>query len=241
MARIIELPNVPLELSILGLIVSIDFNTQFVMLTLATLLAVTGIDWSHQSHPGYGQLRVQHLLIPGIAALGAGAILQQLPDGISFVTGVIVTGVLLVGTAYAEFIVMDSSDPHHARASFLLESFAILLFIGSVFAIRAANLRAIFSIPAVFLFSSAIAWRSLLLRRRPTRYSLVIGLIVAQVGMGLHYWPISALAQGILLGMLLYAAIGLSDALLERHLNTRRALEYLGLIVVGVAAAILLG
>jgi hypothetical protein len=241
LARIIELPTVPLEFSILGLIVSIDFNTQFVMLTLATLLAVTGIDWSHQSHPGYSRLRVQHLLIPGIAALGAGAILQQLPIGVGFVTGVIVSGVLLVGIAYAEFMVMDSAEPHHARASFLLESLGIMLFIGSVFAIRAANLRAIFSVPAVFMSSSAIAWRSLLLRRRPTGYALIVGLIVAQIGLGLHYWPISALAQGILLGILLYTAIGLSDALLAGRLNTGRALEYLGLVVVGVAAAILLG
>jgi hypothetical protein len=241
LARIIELPTVPLEVSILGLVISIEFNTQFVMLTLATMLAVTGVDWSHQSHPDYGQLRIQHLLIPGMAALGAGAILEQLPNGIGFVTGVIVTGSLMTGTAYAEFVVVGGSDPHHARASFFLETFGILLFIGSVFAIRAVNLRAIFSIPAVFIASSAITWRSLLLRQRPTRYSLILGLILAQIGWGLHYWPISALAQGILLGMLLYAAIGLSDDLLGRRLNLARGLEYSGLVLVGVVAAVLLG
>jgi hypothetical protein len=241
LSRIIELPAVPLEFSLLGLVISIEFNTQSVMLTLATALAITGVDWTNQAHPEYGHFQVRHLLIPGLATLGAGAILERLPNGPGFVAGVAVTGLLYVATAYAEFIVMTDSDPRHGAASFLLESLGILLFIGSVFAIRAVNLRAVFSVPVIFLASSITAWRSLLLRRHSSLYSVIVGLILAQIAWGLHYWPISALAQGILLGMMLYAGIGLSGAHLARRLDLVRLLEYSGLIVVGIIAAVLLG
>lgn len=241
LTRVIELPELPLELAILGLLISVKLNAQSLMLSLATAVAVAGVNWNNLAHPSYGVQRAQHWLIPGLATLGAGAILLQLPLGPTFVGGALITGVLYAAVSQAEFIVVTRDDPRHRRAAFLLDSLGVILFIGGVFAIRAANLRAIFAVPAMFLASSVIAWRTLKLKGRGGPFPWALGLVLSQLAWGLHYWPIAPLSQGILLGMLLYSGIGLANAHLDRRLNLARLLEYAGFVLIGIVAAAVLG
>src|SRR3989304_3498170 len=51
LSRIVQLPAVEAEFGLLGLLVRLRLDTQFVMLTLAAGLAFTGVDWLLPSHP----------------------------------------------------------------------------------------------------------------------------------------------------------------------------------------------
>src|SRR3990172_118908 len=76
LSRIVQLPAVEAEFGLLGLLVRLRLDTQFVMLTLAAGLAFTGVDWLLQSHPLAAQARpgLGHRGVPGLGAPGPGAL-----------------------------------------------------------------------------------------------------------------------------------------------------------------------
>jgi hypothetical protein len=65
-----------------------------------------------------------------------------------------------------------------------------------------------------------VAYRSLFLRlngRRCLTWSLGIALVIAQIGMGLHYWPVSPLAYGLILIGPAYALTSLAGSIEENR------------------------
>jgi len=221
--RIVQLPAVEAEFGLLGLLVRLRLDTQFVMLTLAAGLAFTGVDWLLQSHPLAAQARpgLDHRLIPGLGALGLGAILARLPAGLPLAVGLGVAGLLLYGIFAAEFVVFDPEDPRASWVGLGLRTLSFLLLVGVAFAIRAARVRAAFAIPLVSLATAAVVWRILVLHsgtadRRAAAYAAATAWVVGQLAWALHYWPGPPLRMALLLGAVAYAGTGLSRSQLTR-------------------------
>jgi hypothetical protein len=238
--RLIELPTIRIEMDLLGLLLRLDLSTPFVFLTLTATLVVAGTDWLIRGHPHVAgtSLTLEHWVIPGLAALGLGVILSRIPGGAALLIGLPLADLLLVLVLAAEFIVVDRADPRFDWASLLIRVLGYLLLTGVLFAITATDLRAIFAVPFVFLASSAMAWR-LLVMEEPVATarldSVLIGLVLAQVAWGLHYWPIAPLRESLLLALVAYLAEGLARMLRQGELSRRRVLEY------GLVAAFCLG
>jgi hypothetical protein len=160
-------------------------------------------------------------VIPGLAALGLGAILARLPAGIPLAVGLGVAGLLLYGVLAAEFVVFQPDDPRAGWASLGLRTLSFLLLVGVVFAIRAARVRAAFAIPLVILAAAAVVWRILVIEsgagdRRAAAYAAATAWVVGQLGWALHYWPGPPLKFALVLGAVAYAGIGLGRGHLLR-------------------------
>jgi hypothetical protein len=231
LTRVTVLPTLPLQATLLGLVVRVEINTRLIMLLLAAGLAVAGADWLLRSHPAATSLRfpVEHWIIPGLAAFSVGSIVTRLPLGHALWLGLVLGAALLVAVLIAEFHVVDPQDPRHDAAAIGLRVLSYLFLVGAIFALTSGEMRAIFKVPLLFLATLAMSWRLLRLRKPRDEawvLALVIGLSVAQLGWVLHYWPLPAVREALLLVLVVYLAEGLLLAAQQDRLPPKRVLEF---------------
>ena len=239
LTRLVVLPTIFTEFSILGLLVRFEIDTQFIMLTLAAGLTSAGAAWLMQSHP---QARAQrstfeHWVMPGLATLGLGAILARVPLGVGLGIGLALAAGLLIAVLVAEYVVFDPADPRYEVAALGLRILAYLLLSGALFAVFAVGMRAVYGVPIVMLCSSAVVWRLLRLGIpgvRVWRYALLIGLVTAELAWGLHYWPITAIKQALILGLATYLGEGFIVAHHKEGITRSKALEFAILTVLSL-------
>lgn len=244
--RIVDLPELSMETTVFGLLLRINFNTPLVMLTLSAALTAAGADWIVRGHPlaDDSARTAEHWIIPGLASLGIGAILSQLPTGPTLWIGLPFAAFLLMIVLIAEFIVFNPQDPRYEFARVGLRTLTYLLLVGALFAIHAVNPRAFYLVPLVFLASVAVSWRLQRLEaiapRRSLVYALMTGALGAQAAWAFHYWPISPLKASLILALWVYLSHGWARSL-EKDQSGVGTLIELGLVAgVGLAAILFL-
>jgi hypothetical protein len=243
--RIVVLPPAEVDFTLLGLLIRVEINAQLVMLSLAAVLAAAGSDWLVRSHPVIARrdsASLEHMIIPGLAALGIGAIVVRIPYGPVLWIGLLLAAAILLAVASLEFIVLDADDRRYAPASILLTGLAYLLLAGAIFAIRSSGTRAIFALPLIFLATAGVIWRLLRLERMQTGawpYALILGWISAQLAWGLHYMLLAPLQEGLGLALTTYLTTSVTSARLEGGLTRRRATELVAVGMVGMVLILL--
>jgi hypothetical protein len=243
--RIVELPALSTDFSILGLLLRFEINTRNVILTLAAALTAAGADWLIGAHPWRepGRSTREHWVMPSLAALGVGAILARLPTGPAWWVGLGFSAALIIAILATEFVVSEADDPRYDAAALGLAALAYLFLVGALFAIRATGLRATFAVPMVFLASGAVSWRLLKLELPKTHvalYAALVGFLLAQISWGLHYWPMSPVRFALIIALAGYLATGTSRAHLRRELGRATRVEFSLVGVVALAAILAL-
>jgi hypothetical protein len=223
--RMIVLPSVETEVTVFGLLVRIEFRTQFIMLILAAALAAAGTDWLIQGHPRKDRthLAVENWVIPAMAAVAIGVILIRIPQSPTLWVGLILGAILLVAILTAEYIVYDANDPRFENVATILMGLALLLLLSSYLSIQVLEVRALFAIPLIFLTSFVVTWRLLKLalpENRVWTWAVFVGFLISQIALGLHYWPISPLRRGFLLGLIAY--LSYHGTILHLHPQMKR-------------------
>ncbi len=243
--RIVELPALRADLTVLGLLLRFEVNTRNLMLTLTAALTAAGADWLIRAHPwrATGRSTREHWVLPGLAALGVGAILARLPMGPTWWLGLGLSAVLLIAILATEFIVSEADDPRHDTAALVLATLAHLFLVGALFAIRATGQRATFAVPLVFLSTGAVAWRHLKLElpeRRVALQASLVGVVLAQISWGLHYWPLTPLRFALILGLANYLATGIAGAYMREEFGRAARVEFSLVGAVALAAILVL-
>jgi hypothetical protein len=236
--RFIALPSLSLDFSIVGLVFRIQFDTRFFMLTLASILAAAGAEWLIRSHPRSShRSSIGHLVIPGLAALGAGAIIALLPLGWSLGLGFLFAGGFLFAVYSAEYIAHDPADHRYQFAAVSLRALAFMLYVSLIFVLQATGQRAAFSVPIIFFATTLIVWRLIELSSVDAvlwSYPLAIGWIVAQISWGFHYWPISPALHAVGLTVLTYILTEIFLAHALERINLSRILELVAVFCVSL-------
>ena len=125
---------------------------------------------------------------------------------------------LLVIVFLAEYITIDPSAPSYAFARAGLTALAYALFLILAMSLRFSGVRMFLLFPVVLVVAGLISLRILHLDgtdRWDFPWALGIGIVCAQIGAGLHYWPLTPIQFGLALTGPLYALTMLSASLTE--------------------------
>ena len=219
--------SLPLILGNFKLTLSINLNTVIVL--LAAGVTATGMDWLLRTHPSLekGETR-EHWLLPTLTVLVTGIALYTLPNTPIWWLGFGLGAVIFLVVALAEFVVVDPTDARYPVATAILTVMAFIIFLILTVALKAANARLIWVVPALFLAGGLAALRTLHLRlneRWEYAWALGIGLVAAQVGSALHYLPLTPVRFGLALLAPIYALTVLAVSLAEGNPFRRAFLE----------------
>jgi intracellular septation protein A len=112
---------------------------------------------------------------------------------------------------------------------------ALILFL----VVYRSRVRSIISATEVMLISGLLALELLRGSERPasliTLYAAIAGLVLGQATWALNYWRLDSLTGGLVLLLLFYDVVGLSQHAVQGHINRRVLLEY-GLITIAALA-----
>jgi hypothetical protein len=245
LVRVVVLPSLPIEFDAAGLIIRVEVNRAVVLVGLAAAVTVAGADWLARSHPRppHGWARAEHVIIPGLATVAAGATLTRIETGPALWIGLLLAASLLMGVLVAEFVVVDRDDPRRTAATVGLTALGQILLTGVYFALLDLGVRAFFSIPISFAATAAVAWRLFRLRvpdAHAAIYAVAVGAAIAQLMWGLYYLPLAPFQPALILGLLAYLAIQTTVSLIRQRLSRTRALEYAAVALIGVVGVFLL-
>lgn len=239
LTRLVQSPSFTITLELPGFYFALPLTLGTFMTILATALAAAGMDWLTRFHPALGaKTNIEHLVLPTITTFVIGAPLSLLPNSTVWWAGFAFGAVLLVIVFLAEYITIDPSAPTYALARAGLTALAYALFLILATSLRFSGARMIVMVPAIFIVAALISLRILHLDgidRWDFPWAIGIGIICAQVGAGLHYWPLTPLQFGLAITGPLYALTTLSVSIAE-NIPVRRAVV-LPAIIVGLAWA----
>jgi hypothetical protein len=219
LTRLVKSPQFVLTLNLPGFYFAYPLSLSTAMTLLAAGLTATGIDWLLHGHPGLGKKStVEHWMLPTLTTFVIGAPLALSSNSPTWWIGFVIGAVLLTGVFLAEYVVVDVYATYYALARAELTALSYALFLILASALRLAALRMFLLVPIIFIASALISLRILHLDgtdRWDFPWAVGIGLTCAQIGAGLHYWPVSSIQYGLALIGPLYALTTLSASLTE--------------------------
>jgi hypothetical protein len=234
LTRLIQSPRFTLTITLPGFYFAYPLTLGTAMTILAAALTATGMDWLTRDHPTLGKKsNIEHLMLPTLTTFVAGAPLALLSNGPAWWVGIALSAILLVGVFLAEYITIDASAPPYAFARAGLTALAYALFLILVTSLRFSGARMFLFVPVIFIAAALISLRILHLDgtdRWDFPWAVGIGFVCAQIGAGLHYWPLTPIQFGLALTGPLYALTMLSASLTE-NIPLRRAAVGPALIV----------
>lgn len=239
-SRLIETPGLTLSLSLPGFYYAFPLTLGSFLTLLAAALTAAGMDWLTRDHPATDSKKStrEHLLLPTLTAFVMGTPLALLSDSPAWWPGFVFGAVLLTAVCIAEYISIDPTTPSYGFARAGLTAVAYALFLILVTSLRFSGARMVLIIPSTFIVTGLISLRILHLDgtdRWDFPWAIGIGLVCAQIGAGLHYWPLSPVQFGLALTGPVYALTMFSTNLAE-NIPPRRAVTG-PILVTGIAWA----
>jgi hypothetical protein len=232
--RFVDIPNQEFSFQVPGIFLTFQLNFQIIVSFFAAALAAAGMDWLLSDHPALidpqhspSKSRGSHLqywLLPSLTAWVIGVPLSNLPDGPAWWAVLALGGSLLLVVFIAEYIVVDPSDVRHPPATAGLTALSFALTLMLAIAIRSAGLRLYLVLPTLVPVAVLVALRTVYLRsggKWAFAWAIGIGIVIAQVAVGLHYLPVSPIRYGLLLLAPLYALTSIAG-LAEENRSLRR-------------------
>lgn len=168
-------------------------------------------------------------------------LLPLAPSAGYWVLGLIAAGVTLGLALAGIYYTIDPFQRGYRRARLgmnaLTYAVALLLFL----VVYRTRTRSVLSATEVLLVSSLLAMELLRGSDRPTilvaLYATITGLVLGQATWALNYWRLDSLTGGLVLLVLFYDVVGLSQHALHGRIRRRIVLEY-ALITIAAMALI---
>lgn len=207
---------------------------QWLVALLLGGLAMAGADAVLRIHPALPTRQLSYLatfwMLPGLLVILATQTLGLAPNPVAWAIGLVTAGVLLWLTIMAEFWLASPATTQKHRWAYVWQqligyTIALLFFI----IIYRTRSRSALSATGIMLVSGMIA---LALLRRPKSigkswlFAAIVGLSLGQITWALNYWRIGVLTAGLLLLLIFYVLVGLSQQQLVGKLSRRALWEF---------------
>jgi len=199
----VSLPEQSIDFQAPGFFFVLRINFATLVSILSAGLALAGSIWLVEGHPGRpGKNAFIHGLLPALTAWMIGVPLSTLSVDLQWWVVFAFSGVLLILVFAAEYIVVDITDARIGPATVGLTAISFALYLVLAVAVRASALRLYLLLPPLVLTLGLISWRTLYLRlggKKTLAWGVAISLLVGQLAIGIHYWPLSPLRYGLIL------------------------------------------
>lgn len=166
-------------------------------------------------------------------------LLPYAPSTAYWVLGLIAVGVALGLTVAGIYYTIDPFQRGYRRARLGLNAITYALALLLFLVVYRTRERSIISATQVLLVSSLLALELLRSTGRPTIliaiYAGITGLILGQATWVLNYWRLNSLTGGLVLLVLFYDIVGLSQHALQGKLRRRIVLEYALITITAMA------
>jgi hypothetical protein len=178
---------------------------------------------------------------PVALVLVAVFLLPVAPSTVYWVLGLVGTGVVLGLAVAGIYYTIDPFQTGYRRARLGMNALTYALALVLFLVVYRTRVRSIVSATEVLLVSSLLALELLRGSARPTimvaLYAAITGLVLGQTTWALNYWRLDSMTGGLVLLVLFYDVIGLSQHGLQGTIKRRIAVEY-GLITIAAMALI---
>ena len=246
---VIDLPTRQVPIAIFNQTISISLSDRFLMLLLLGGLAFSGSGIVVRTHPErrLAYTRPFWANATGVVLL-ATMILTQVSSPLYWAVGLAMIGIVLWSTLLAEYHFIQSTQKPSKIARLWSQWISYAIILGGVMLLYETPISNLFRSGILLSASWALSASILKWEVHPQggiapnqpmgRYSFAIGLIVAQFGWILYYWPFHSLQIGLSLFLIFYLLIILTTNLLYATLSKSVILEY-GLVSVIVVSLII--
>jgi Protein of unknown function (DUF5656) len=224
----------------------LEFNLSYATLVsfLVAAMAAAGTDWLVRAHPHLGSQRtVVHWFTPALTAWALSVPLGTLEMGLGWWAVFAFGSLLLVLVLIAEYIAVDAFDIRYALASVGLTAVTLALYLILAIAVRAAGLRLYVILLTLAPTVGLLSLRTLHLRlggKWYIQWAIGIGLVIAQLAVGLHYWPLTPLKYGLFVTGTAYGLTSLAGAIEEKQIGRSLWLEPLTMTAIFWLLALLI-
>lgn len=250
LARLLEAPARPIQVSVLGSPLGFNLSETTVLLLIVGGMAATGVESLVRAHPLVQDETIRRTvvfwIVPVLVAVALAAWLSRLQNVGLWTLGMIATAILLPLAFSAEYAAVS---PQLRRDTWLQWIYNVLIHLVALIlfsAVYDARLRGLVGGPVLFfagmLLAARLFWALTNNTRQAALYGAVVGLVLSQLLLILNYWPLSGLQGGLLLLLGFYLLAGLlQHYLTSGRLEQRFVLEYggvatLALLLILVAA-----
>ncbi len=242
---VVELPSRNISLNFLGSALSLNLNTDSLLILFLPVLAIAGVDWVLRDHPFVRAGQVPFLfpfwMAPALMAFAVGILLTRLTSWPLWIAalsiGIVLIGVLVV----AEYVTISPNANNYAVARLTVTALSYLIAFGLFTQIYSARERSIVSATTTTLISIALSLDLLgphiIGLRRAGMFSLIIGWLVGICTWAMNYWNISNLSGGVLLLMVFYVSVGLVQQHLQERLSRNVLIEFGVVALISVIVA----
>jgi len=232
----VNVPPRSVSFQLFGIGISFNLNFATLVSLITAAIAATGMDWILRERDDIDIVStIPHLILPGLTAGAIGIPLGFLRIGIDWwvILGLGTTLMFLV--FIGEYISVDQNHQLFPIALMLLTAISFGLFLTTVIAVRAANMRLFLTAGIISVVYAFFGIRVLQLRLGgswPVKWTTLIALAVMQIAIALYYWPFSPIRYGLLVLGPAYALIGIASSIEENQ--SFKDLHFEPLIVMGI-------
>lgn len=247
LARLLEAPARPYQITVLGSPLGFTLAESTVMMLILAGMAASGMDWLIRTHPRFRKGNVGRTvpfwIVPSLLVLALSAWLGGIENVGLWTLGLLAAALLVPLALTAEYASLSPDFRHHAGLRWLYGVLLHLVAMIALFVIYDARLRGLVAGPLVFLATALLSARLFSVLTGDLRaallYGAVVGVLLAQLVWMINYWPLSGLQGGLLLLLAFYVLSGLLQQNLSGEFGRRVALEYAGVALVALAAILL--
>jgi hypothetical protein len=241
--RLLDLPTRSVTTTVLGSPITFTLTTNTILGLLLAGLVASGAEAVVRAHPrSYERTLRSHWVywsLPVALILVALLVLPAAPSRLYWLLGLILTGGALSLSLAGIYYTMTPFAPGYRRARLGLNALTYCVALILFLVVYRTRVRSIVSATEVMLVSGLLALDLLRGSERPTLlialYAGIAGLVLGQATWALNYWRLDSLTGGLVLLLLFYNVVGLSQHALQGRINRRVLLEY-GLITLAALA-----
>lgn len=243
--RLLALPTIVVAGGVLGSPVAITVTTNTVLGLILAGLAASGAEAIVRAHPlSHSGESGPHWLAWGVpvALIGVAVFLLPVaPSRLYWLVGLTLTGIALGLSLAGIYYTMDPFATGYRRARLGMNALTYGIALVLYLVVYRTRTRSIISATEIMLVSGLLALELLRGSQRPTvslaLYAVIVGVVLGQATWVLNYMRLQSLTGGLVLLLIFYNVVGLSQNAIQGRIGRRVAIEY-GLITIAALALI---